>query len=176
MRKGLSTLFLLLATINVLWAQRDRGQLELGATYTRFTIEELSTYSVNAEFVKTFTGPIVLGFGGSYARAERLDTLSVDQELISFAIALHVYYALFKDDRQQLLAGGGLSGRFFNDQWLLDPELLVQKSAFKPGLALAAQYNFNLSDQWSIGGRATLQVYENENRVFLLGGHIGYSF
>ncbi|MEM1321945.1 MAG: hypothetical protein AAGG75_16915 [Bacteroidota bacterium] len=173
MIRWVAVLTLLLSTASSLSAQRDRGSINLGYSYSRFSVEKLSGSSIYGTFSKTFYNPLFINVSASYGLVNRTDTLS-DQQLQTFSVGLEGAYAFINDDRQQLKAGAGLSGRFFDDNWILDSTRATRSSAFKPGISLHLSYDVFLSDQWLIGGRALLQRYESDNTVYLLGAHLGF--
>ncbi len=176
MRRSVAVLTLLLSFSLSVSAQRDKGSLNIGYSYSHYTVEKLSGSSVYGHFSKTFYNPLIIGLNASYGFVNRNDTLAGEQQLKTFSVGLAGYYAFINNEQQQLKAGAGISGRFFDDNWNLDPERVINKSAFKPGVSLQLIYDFFFSEQWLIGGQARLQRYAKDNTVFLLGAHMGFRF
>ena len=168
--------FLLFLSITSLRAQRDRGTFEVGYSLNRFSIEEVNGSSLNVTFSKTFYDPLIIGLHGTYGFVSQMNILNGKQDLKTFSAGLEISYALVNTEMHQFRAGAGISGRFFDDQWTLDPDRQINKSAFKPGLSLHAVYNFIFTGDWLAGGRASLQRYAENNSVYFVGLQIGKKF
>ena len=168
--------FLCFLSITSLRAQRDRGTFEVGYSLNHFSIEEVNGSSLHITFSKTFYDPLIIGLHGTYGFVSQMNILNGNQDLKTFSVGLDMSYALVNIEMHQLRVGAGINGRFFDDQWTLDPNRQINKSAFKPGLSLHAVYNFIFADGWLAGGRASLQRYAENNSVYLVGLQIGKNF
>ncbi|MEO1517995.1 MAG: hypothetical protein AAFV95_23435 [Bacteroidota bacterium] len=157
-------------------AQRDNGAVRLGYGLASFSVESVTTGAVYAEFSKPFTGPVVLAFGGSYASTTQMDDASNSKDLQTFSIRLNAYFQAFKNDWQAINIGAGASGRFFSEDWILDPNRILPSSSFKPGFLLILGYDFFINEQWMIGLTGSGEFFGNDNSVFLIGANAGYRF
>ncbi|MEM9919974.1 MAG: hypothetical protein AAF990_17900 [Bacteroidota bacterium] len=176
MKIGLPLLFLALLFSQKITAQRDKGAVRLGYAIGSFQIESVSTGAIYAEFSKTFTGPMLIAFGGSYSKTSKTDGTSNTKDLQTFSLRLNAYFNAFENDWQQLYIGAGVSGRQFSEDWVLDENRALPESAFKPGGLIILNYDFFINDNWMIGAQASGEFFGNENTIFLLGAHLGFRF
>ena len=157
-------------------AQRDRGSVYAGAGIANFSIQSVKTLSVFAAFEKTFSDPVLLEFSGSYSTDKQLNAMDESVKLESFGVSLLALYRIVFNDQQHLKLGGGISGRFFNEHWMVEPDRFTPTSAFKPGLNLTARYDIILQQQWILGFSAWLERYGKNNSVYIVAAHAGYQF
>lgn len=168
-------LFLFLLSVTILQAQRDRGSLQLGAVYTGFSAKKEQAPSLYLEFLKTYTGPIAIGFSGSYANPNSFSPIRAGGSLQTFTLSLNGYYQLLSNDFQTWYIGAGFGGRFFDDGWF-DDGSGFGVSEFKAGVSLRMLWTFIINDTWGAGLRGSVERYGTDNTVYGIGAFGRYSF
>lgn len=175
MKKSIFSVSFLLVFSTLVLAQRH--QIGIGAAYHSFKVEDATAVGLYGSYVRPFGESTFIGLSAEVANAKGQDSLMMEQRQLTVAGSIQFMAAAFKNDYHRLMLGGGISGRYFSDKWLLDENLQLQQAAFKPGLELLGDYSFFITDlTWIIGSRVRYQIYDKGNSVLSIGGHVAYRF
>jgi hypothetical protein len=175
MKKTIFTVSFLLIFSTLVLAQRH--QIGVGASYHSFKVEDATAVGYYGSYVRPFGESTFIGLSAEMANPNGQDSLMMKEKQLTVSGSLQFMAAVFKNDYHRLMLGGGLTGRYFSEKWLLDDNLQLQQAAFKPGLELLGDYSFFITEfSWVIGSRIRYQVYEKGNSVLSIGGHLAYRF
>ena len=175
MKKTIFTVSFLLVFSTLVLAQRH--QIGIGASYHSFKVEDATAIGYYGSYVRPFGESTYIGLSAEIANATGRDSLMMDEKQLTVSGSVQFLAAAFKNDYHRLMLGGGVTGRYFSDKWLLDENLQLQQAAFKPGLEILGDYSFFISElTWVLSSRIRYQVYEKGNSVLSIGGHLAYRF
>ena len=173
--KDLLFILLLLIGIN-LNAQHGRTDVKGGLGLANVSLAEASIPVMYAEFTKVFIEPMIIAMYIDAGVGRNLTIDSLQRNITSATFDLGFYYGIINDKKSKFEIGLSFSGHFFNfeDHPMADP--LEPDGALEPGFGGSMNYSRIFKKNWMAGLKLSYHYYNNVDKVYLLGLHVGYKF